>query len=104
MNETIEIITNNVPRQITNAFELTSRQWKQLGADKEEREKSIEDGESFVIYKNYPVRLGDFMTLDKNSPFSSFWHGYSSDSFFSGILIHICEDDQDFVIVGRYFS
>jgi hypothetical protein len=36
--------------------------------------------------------------------FSQFagWHGIVSDSYFSGVLFKLCDDDT--VIVGRYFS
>jgi hypothetical protein len=106
MKDKVEIITNNVPRDIVYAWELTSAHKKRLGVDDKELAELEKDGISFVIYKNYPLRVDDFMSLNfanENSPFGKFWHGYSPDTFFSGVLIHICEDG-DQIIVGRYYS
>lgn len=101
---TLQITTNNIYRPILSAFELTSRHWKKLGMDESEQHEAIENGESFVVYKNEPIRLSDFMRLDKASnPFPSFWQGYHSDTFFSGLLIHI-SDCGEACIIGQYFS
>jgi len=102
----LTITTNNHYREILNAFELTKKHQKEMRATDEEMRKYEEDGIQFVVYQGYPHRLDDFMRIDfysNNSPFPSFWHGHASDSFFSGLLIHI-SDDGDGVIVGRYCS
>jgi hypothetical protein len=60
----------------------------------------FEDAE-FVSYKGYYYAFSDFTRIPKPSELFEGWDGYTSDSFFSGVLIKICED-QD-VIMGRYY-
>lgn len=101
-----EIITNNVPRHILYAHELTKEEWNSLGLDEDEQGRAEQEGDSFLKYKGNIYPINDFMRTDHHSPnssFGSFWHGYSSDTYFSGTLIHICEDG-DSVIMGRYYS
>ena len=97
----MEIKTNNVPRPILYAHELTKRDIYALGMDKNELVEADNDGESFFRYKGWCYRLGDFMRI-MHDEFKG-WHGYHSDSFFSGVLIKIT-DCGDSVIVGTYFS
>ena len=61
--------------------------------------------ETFFKYRGYWYCLSDFMTtntLDKESELSK-WHGYSSDSFFSGVVVRF-SDCGDCIQVGTYFS
>lgn len=104
----MEIITNNVPRDIIYGYELTP----------EEREDFDyldfgEDGDGTVResarYKRELYDLGDFMAVDfrYSAPFGMVWDGYISDTFFSGILVrYVFEDGQptEQVIMGRYYA
>ena len=54
----------------------------------------------FFRYKNWVYNLSDFLFTP--TPFCPFWTAYKSDSYFSGILVHYCKDDDDSLIVGRY--
>ena len=65
--------------------------------------KEEDKSTGWVKYNKTWHHLSDFMRLDKNSPFGDEWHGYHSDSYFSGILIKI-SDDGDGVILGSYYS
>ena len=78
--------------------------WYDL-TEKEKFEFDYDNAEesSFFRYKKWVYTLDDFMRLDKNSPLSKNWHGYSSDSFFSGILIEL-NHSNDGVKVATYFS
>ena len=61
------------------------------------------DTMEFFKYKGYWYSIGDFMRLDSNSAFDNRkWDGYSSDSYFSGVLMKYCYDGT--VVVGRYLS
>lgn len=101
---TLQITTNNIYRPILNACELQAKHWKALGMDKDEQNEAMEDGLSFVVYKGYPIRLDDFIRLDRDSnPFPSFWHGYHSETFFSGLVIHLSNCGEA-CIIGHYFS
>ena len=61
------------------------------------------EDESFVTYKGFTYALSDFMRVNASpdSPMSA-WHGVAADSYFSGVLINLCDDGD--VILGRYFS
>ena len=102
----LKIITNNVPRGIIDAWQLTSAE--RLEFDYLDWD-AIEDGHdsaSFFRYKGDLYDLGDIPAVDRNAvaeyPFAD-WDGVASDSFFSGILVRYC-DDHESVIVGRYYS
>ena len=98
----MNIITNNQPRFIVDASTLPI----------EQRESfdyidwaAVEDGSesaSFVQYKGSWYDLGEFMTVaGMGDPFAG-WDGYSSDTYFSGILVKFA--DEDSVIMGRYYA
>ena len=90
----MKIITNNQPRLLLYGYELT---------DKEKQDFDyLEDIDSnnFVKYKGSIYDAGEFMRVDND--YLKDWDGYSSDSYFSGILIKYI--DSDHVIVARYYS
>lgn len=96
----MKIYTNNHKRPLIYGFELTSNERSEFDYyDEEEIEFA-----QFFRYKGEVYDLGDFMRTNfPNSPFTG-WAGYSSDSFFSGILVKFPPDDDEFVIVGTYIS
>ena len=90
----MKIITNNQPRLLLYGYELT---------DKERQDFDyLEDidSHSFLKYKGAIYDAGEFMIVDND--YLKDWDGYSSDSYFSGILIKYI--DSDHVIVARYYS
>lgn len=106
-NETsgITIKCNNVPRQLIYGYELTDKQKAEFDYLTEEEL----DTNSFVAYKGNIYDLSQFMAINRHqnqcySPkeFAGF-DGYHSDSFFSGILIKYCSDNE-FVIMATYYS
>lgn len=68
-----------------------------------------EVGEPYVKYKGERYMLGEFIRLDSNSTLSSYWHGSVAETYFSGVLIHLCTDEEnnynmdDSVILARYY-
>jgi len=94
---------------------ITDHKWKQFKYGYEVPEKVMEDqfshlsedngdnSDGFLQYRGYWYHLSDFMNIDKNSPLLGTWHGYASDTFFSGILIEVSEDGETYR-VGRYYS
>ena len=91
----IKIITNNKPRQLIYGYELTDKQKQDFDY--------IEDIDihDFVKYKNNIHDLSEFMRVETIDSLKD-WHGYSSDSYFSGTLVKYI--DSDTVIMGRYYS
>ena len=94
----LEIFTNNQPRDIIYGFELPKSKRKDFDYLNDEEFND----RSFVKYNGHYYDLGEFMRIEKHSDFKN-WDGYSADTYFSGILIKLCEDG-DSVIMGRYFS
>jgi len=64
-------------------------------------EEEFDSGE-FFKYRGVWYDFSEFMRLENNSPFGNKWDGYSSDSYFSGIVVKNCFDGN--IIVGTYLS
>ena len=58
--------------------------------------------DGFIHYRGNWYHVSEFMRCDDNSPFNG-WHGYHSDSFFSGILIRLSDDCETYQI-GTYIA
>lgn len=99
----MKIITNNKPRHIIYGFELSDKEKEQF-----DYLDNIDEC-SFFRYKGEIYGLGEFMRIDKviaphpQRPGWENWQGYSSDSYFSGVLVRYTSDNES-VIVGCYFS
>ena len=97
---TLAIQTNNQERPVIFWDTLTPKQRGEFDYD------SAKDS-CFVVYKGWPYDIGEFMAVREMAVREygelSPWHGYSSDSFFSGVLIKFISD-CDTVIMGRYTS
>ena len=60
---------------------------------------------SFVRYKGQVYHLGEFWIITKAMPFyDKGWQGCLTDSFFTGVVIKYPPDNNEMVIVGRYYS
>ena len=93
----MEIVTNNVPRHMIYGCDLPEKVKKDFDwIDPEDF-----DCADFIQYKGRYYALDEFMRVEDGSPFAG-WGGYCSDSYFSGMLVKIVDDDS--VIVGRYYS
>ena len=115
----VKIRTNNVPRDVIQAYELTP----------EERAEfdyldwpAIDDGRDSAEFFRYRGELYDLSQFSRvipagsarchpmecDAPEFSGWDGYQSDSYFSGTLIRWARDngriDCERVIVGLYTS
>lgn len=95
----MNIITNNVPRPLVSLSELPVKDAKDFGY--------IKENDAFtprlVQYKGAWYDTHDSMRTSEvlNDPFYQ-WHGYISDTFFSGVLFRFVNDDD--VICGRYYA
>jgi hypothetical protein len=100
----VRVITNNVPRDIIDAWELTAEE----RADFDYLDwPAIEDGRdsaSFLRYRGELYDFGEFMAWDNPaSPTWQGWDGYRSDSYFSGIVVRYV-DDGERVVAGLYLA
>ena len=101
---TITIRTNNVPRDIVEAYELTEKERKEFDYLDWEKIEAGEDSASFFRYQGQVYDLSEFMwtgTLQDQD--LKGWDGYMSDSYFSGIVVKYVNDNKQ-VIVGTYYS
>ena len=89
----MQITTNNVPRNLIYGYELPEYVKKDF-----DYLENINDSE-FFQYRGQYYDIGEFMTCANIEQFIG-WHAYSSDSFFSGILIKFVSSGS--IIVGRY--
>jgi hypothetical protein len=95
------IRTDNKFRNLLYWYELTKKEKEYFDyLDTEEKQ----DSASFVRYKKQVYSIDEFMRIENhpNKEFSK-WDGYSSDSFFSGILIKFDEYCEQ-VKMGTYIS
>ncbi len=104
----MNIVTNNQPRQPMSGLMMELFVGvKQAAKIRKEfdwlSDEDFED-ESFVTYKGCTYAVSEFVRVE-NEAAGDFagWHGYHSDSYFSGVLIRFCDDSSD-VIMGRFFS
>jgi hypothetical protein len=105
----LRIITNNVPRDIVYAWQLTADERAEFDYLDWAAIDDARDSASFVRYK------GEILDLNDLEPGPGFhmpnafdgWHAYRSDTFFSGILVRWVQTDpyDDWqVVMGRYYA
>ncbi|MCK4518423.1 hypothetical protein KAT92_06605 [Candidatus Babeliales bacterium] len=93
----MEIKTNNHWNNFLYGYELPERVLSDF-----DYLEDIEGG-TFFKYKNVYYELGEFMRIDNNAPEPmKNYSGYSSDSFFSGVLIRLSEDCDSYQIATYY--
>lgn len=101
----LTIKTNNQPRRLMSLYDFSPADQVKVREhfdwmDQDELETSY----SFFKYRGNFYHLSEFMILGSAAPSElCSWDGYSSDSYFSGIVIRMVNDNED-VVVGTYFS
>lgn len=96
----MEVITNNVPRPVLYWDDLTPKEQAEfdyVGNDPYNY--------SFFRFKGWVYDLGEFMRIPDGVQYDSWrdWHGYQSDTFFSGVLVKVNYREET-VIVGRFYT
>lgn len=105
----IRIITNNVPRPVVDAYELTPAERAEFDYLDWAAIEAGSDSASFFRYRGTLYDLGEFshdygITRGTGLPeHLSRWDGYQSDSFFSGTLVRFVDDGES-VVVGTFIS
>lgn len=92
----MQIKCNNAKRHFIYGYELSTKQRREFDYIPDDEIMSHE----FVKYKGRIYDVSEFMRTESNE-FND-WHGYISDSFFSGVLIKII--DSDSCLMGTYYS
>ena len=98
------IKTNYVPRITIYGCELSEDERKDF-----DYVDDI-DSHTFFRYRGQVYDPGDFITTSAGpwnhglpDEFRN-WHGYASDSYFSGVLIRFPNNNDETIICARYFS
>ena len=103
----IDITTNNVPRDVIEAYELSEKEQKEFDYIDWKKVEAGEDSASFMRYKGQLYDLSEFTSVQALQAFKGYfngWDGYQSDTYFSGILVKYTDSSFESVIVGRYFA
>lgn len=96
----MEITTNNVPRDVIEAHELTLKERIEFDYIDWNKVEKGEENASFFRYKGELHDLGEFMSASNIVGLQN-WDGYRSDAFYFGLVVKYVEDFER-VIVGRY--
>ena len=105
MPDEMTVTTNNVPRDILDACELTLVEQTEFDYLDWSALEQGTDSATFFRYRGTLYDLGEFFTTSTLPEFSPLrkWDGYSSDTFFSGMLVRYANDWES-VIVGRFYT
>lgn len=98
---TLTVKTNNVPRDVLDACELTLAERANFDYLDWPALERGEESASFFRFKGRVYDLGGFMV--STDPQLAGWDGYESDTFFSVTLVRFVENGER-VVVGRVYS
>jgi hypothetical protein len=94
----VTIRTNNVPRDLLDWSDLTNKEQAEFDYIDDPQYAT----QRFFRYRGWTYDVQEFMSANGNNALMG-WDGYSSDSYFSGVLIKlVCECER--VIVASYYS
>lgn len=100
----LTIRTNNVPRDVIDAYELSADERKEFDYIDWTAVDDGRDSASFFRYRGELYDLGEFMVWDNPaSPTRGEWDGFRSDSYFSGLVVRYV-DNCERVVVGLAMS
>ena len=97
----LTIKTNNVPREMLMLFQLDEKDQKIVRKNYDYFTEEELNEQRFFDYKGFWYCLSDFLRLENSEDLKG-WDGYYSDSYFSGVLVKLVQEES--VIVGRYYS
>ena len=83
-------------------FDFSPKQQQQIRNDFDWLE-DLEESYGFFAYRGTIHHLANFLRVNAESGSDFYgWHGAEADSYFSGTLVKVLDDEQ--VIVGRWVS
>jgi len=96
-----KIITNHQWRDFVYRWDVPDK----VLADQFDYQDPEETTDGFFKYKGYWYHLDMFMRFSYLGPKNAMndWHGYHSDSYFSGVLIRLSDDGEQYQ-VATYMS
>lgn len=106
MTEQVTITSNHHWKDLSAAYEFTARELEHCGLDYIEGDEMYSP--RLFRYRCWIYDASEFFRVDETypgrdpHPFLG-WHGYQSDSFFSGLLVRYDYDDHERVQVASYY-
>lgn len=102
----MNITTNNVPRDLLYLSDFSSSDQTKIRNQYDWMDaEDLECKFGFFKYRGCFYHLQDFMRVANEATGDLVgWDGYAGDSFFSGTLIKLVDNNCEQVIVGRYYS
>lgn len=94
----VTIKTNNQWRDLVYRADVPAK----VLADQFDYQDADDTTDGFFCYRGHWYHLDCFMRIEGNEALKG-WHGYASDSYFSGVLIKLSEDGEQ-VMCATYFS
>ena len=98
--ENLTVKTNNVPRDLISAFQLSGAQYSKLRAEFDYLDAEDFESAMFFNYRGQVYALADFLRTEGDI-LRDGWQGILGETYFSGLVIKIVESCQS-VVVGRY--
>ena len=98
MPDSITVRTNNVPRDLIDWNDLTEKEQAEFDYIEEPEYAN----QRFFRYRGNTYDINEFESVRGDRRALRGWHGFSADSYFSGILVKLV-DDNERVIVGNYY-
>ncbi len=100
----MNITTNNVPRELKYLSDFSASDQAKIRSQYDWMDSDdLEYNYGFFKYCGHIYHLQDFLRVaDEATGDLAGWDGYASDTYFSGTLIKLVDDDCDHVIVGYY--
>jgi hypothetical protein len=95
----LKIRTNNVPRPIVHDHELTEKEREEFDYLDWAKIDAGRDSATFFRYRGEVHYLGNFMRVEPGGELADAgWSGFYSDSFSTGTVVRLV--DEDAVVVG----
>ena len=95
----VTIITNNQPRELLCASDLTAKELEEF----DYLDEPDELGYNFFRYRGQVYSLDNFMRVNASDETFAGWHGSQGMTYFSGVLMRYT-DCGDGCVVGRYWQ
>ena len=95
----MQIITNNQWRDFRYSYEVPDS----VMNDQFDYVDTCDTVDGFFEYRGHWYCMDDFMRIDESMTSFKGWHGYRSDSYFSGVLIRVSDDGEQYQ-VATYIS
>lgn len=99
----LTIKTNNIPRDYSYGSVFNGKERQEMMNQFDYLTEEDFNEKRFVNYKGYWYDLGEFMFTGDSELGKLKWQGYSSDTYFSGVVVRYVEDNER-IVMGTFFN